>query len=95
MADCKHFHICGLSDDADPEAGLCILHTNKPGKSKEVFTAILEEHRKKNGDNFALMVFPDYAFSGTAFTNANFKCGKGDVVENMHFPFEWFFGRSE
>jgi len=80
IGNCKHFEICGLPDDADPESGLCILHAKKPGKSIEKFAAALETHRKKNGNNFSYIVFPEYHqfvravfaeeanFSGATFT---------------------------
>lgn len=71
MPNCKHHEICGLSDDADPKAGFCILHSQDPGKEEETFAAALEAHRKKNGDNFTWIVFPGYAdFRRATFTEA-------------------------
>ncbi len=42
MGACKHHDICGLAAEADPEAGLFILHSKNPEKDKEAFAAALE-----------------------------------------------------
>ena len=56
MADCKHHDICGLPDDADPEARLCILHTHNPDKDTQAFAEALDVHPKGKGDNFGQSV---------------------------------------
>jgi uncharacterized protein YjbI with pentapeptide repeats len=59
MPECTHYDICGLPDDADPHAGLCILHSAKADKDPEAFAEALTAHRQTKGDRFAYMVFPD------------------------------------
>jgi|GEM_PF-3888090 len=76
---CKLFEVCGLNADADPEAGLCILHSKDPGKDKNAFAKALERHQKEKGDRFSWIVFPwavdlsGAVFAGVAdFTGAVF-----------------------
>jgi len=66
--------MCGLHYDADAGTGLCILHSENPGKDKQLFDAALHAHRKKNGDDFTRIVFPGRAnFREATFNNkANF-----------------------
>lgn len=73
MPECKYHLICGLSDEADPEAGLCILHSENPEKDKEEFDKALAAHRE-NESNFVSMVFPGPVNFRTAGFNgvANF-----------------------
>jgi len=67
---CKHYDICGLYADADPEAGLCILHSKDPNKDKKAFAKKFKEHRRTRGDNFSYFVFPEKIdFFGITFTN--------------------------
>ncbi len=69
MGNCKYYEICGLSGEADPNEGLCILHYKNPEKDEKAFAYALNTHRKKNGDNFFQMVFPGIAdFSKVTFT---------------------------
>ncbi|MCX5734254.1 MAG: pentapeptide repeat-containing protein [candidate division NC10 bacterium] len=63
MSNCKHFAICGLTDEADPEAGLCILHSQKPDKAQEAFRKALDSHRAKSVD-YRLVLFPTTIFFG-------------------------------
>jgi uncharacterized protein YjbI with pentapeptide repeats len=68
MARCKDFTICELEDTADPEAGLCILHSKRSDKDAKLFSASLTIHRAKRGNNFTRMVFPGLAdFAGVSF----------------------------
>jgi len=68
MPSCKHHDICGVTDEADPATGMCILHSKDPDKDKQTFAAALGSHRKRKGDKFVLFVFPDAtAFSGEEF----------------------------
>lgn len=70
MGNCKHYEICGLSDDADPAQGLCILHSMKPDKDKQAFANALANHRQKEAENFAYFVFPESAnFRKATFTH--------------------------
>jgi uncharacterized protein YjbI with pentapeptide repeats len=71
--NCKHFEVCGLYADADPEASLCILHSEDPEKDKQAFGEALETHRRERGDNFRFFVFPDAAY----FKQTKFE-GKAD-----------------
>jgi uncharacterized protein YjbI with pentapeptide repeats len=75
MKNCKHYDICGLKADADPEAGLCILHSKDPKKDKKAFVKKLEEHRKNRRDCFRFFVFPEkVGFNDATFTKeADFK----------------------
>lgn len=59
MPSCNHHEICGLTDEADPATGMCILHSKDPGKDKQAFGVALEAHRKSKGDRFVLFVFPE------------------------------------
>ena len=59
---CKYHEICGLNADADPQAGLCILHSEDPNKDKKEFEIKLEEHRKNGIDDYTYFVFPDKIF---------------------------------
>jgi len=69
MRQCKYYDICRLTDEADPGAGLCILHSHSTKKNAEVFNQAFARHREQNGRNFSHMVFPgDVDFQGTPFT---------------------------
>ncbi len=87
MGHCRYHEVCGLHYDADPGAGLCILHSEDPGKDRDRFVAALNAHRKKNGDDFTRIVFPDRANFGKATFNkkANFYratfCNETDFSE--------------
>ena len=37
MPECRHHKICGLTDEGDPAAGLCILHSLQVDKDPAVF----------------------------------------------------------
>jgi len=82
---CKHYDICGLYVDADPEAGLCILHSKDPNKDKKAFAKKLEEHRKNRGDDFRYFVFPEEInfFRATFSERANF--GDATFSERANF----------
>jgi hypothetical protein len=68
MAQCKIFDYCGLDDSADPEAGLCILHSHNPKKDKHAFAEALSTHRKLRGDKFTFFKFlPDINFNEETF----------------------------
>ena len=68
-AKCEHFKICGLYAEADPEAGLCILHSKDPNKDKPAFAHALAQHRKNNGDMFRMIVFPaEVNFNSATFS---------------------------
>jgi hypothetical protein len=68
MPECRHHKICGLTDEADPAAGLCILHSLQVDKDPALFTNALKEHRGNRRDRFAYMVFPmETDFSKAAF----------------------------
>ena len=56
--NCKHSEVCDLYADADPEANLCILHSENPEKDKQAFAEALEKHRQEKGDNFRFFCFP-------------------------------------
>lgn len=58
MPKCQHYKFCGLHDEADHEAGLCILHSQNPNKAQRVFAEALTEHSKQRGDDFTSMIFP-------------------------------------
>jgi hypothetical protein len=64
MAECKYHYICGLTDEYDPEAGLCILHSHQPQKDQQAFAAALATHREGKGDQFGFMVFPEKSYLG-------------------------------
>ncbi len=68
MPACRHHDSCGLTDEADPEAGLCILHSANPQKDSRAFDEALHVHRQERGDTFHLMVFP----ATTHFLGASF-----------------------
>ncbi|MBI3779524.1 MAG: pentapeptide repeat-containing protein [candidate division NC10 bacterium] len=74
MPSCKHYGICGLTDEADPSAGMCILHSKASGKDKQAFAEALRTHRTQGGNNFSNIVFPEEIdFSNTEFDeDANF-----------------------
>jgi hypothetical protein len=74
MANCKHFEICGLSDDADPKEGLCILHSRDPQKDKKAFREALDANRKVRGNYFVYIFFPEeISFGEETFSDpANF-----------------------
>lgn len=59
MPECKYYDICGLLDEADPNARLCILRSKKADKNPEAFAEALTAHRQTKGDRFTYMVFPD------------------------------------
>ena len=40
MPKCSRFDSCELTDEADPRAGLCILHSPNPVKDKEAFAGV-------------------------------------------------------
>ena len=68
MSECKHSAICGLLDEADPIAGLCILHSKKAEKDISAFDEALATHREMKGPKFSFMVFPALAdFSSSTF----------------------------
>ena len=68
MGQCKYFEICGLSDDANPKDGLCILHSTDAQKDKKAFREAFEAHRTNKGDDFYCFVFPEViVFQGTTF----------------------------
>ena len=71
---CEHHEICGLDIEADPEKGLCILHSKDPSKDRNAFQKALDKHRKKKGDDFQRIVFPggDYFRFATFSKLANF-----------------------
>ena len=73
MEKCKYHNVCELYADADPEAGLCILHSQNPNKDKYLFNTALEKHRMENGGDFRLIFFSEKA----DFSEATFP---GDVV---------------
>lgn len=73
MPRCRDFNICGLEGSADPEAGLCILHSRQPGKDPAAFAAALAAHRERRASDFTRMVFPGPAdFGGAEFGAAFF-----------------------
>jgi uncharacterized protein YjbI with pentapeptide repeats len=73
MPECRHHAICGLTDEADPAAGLCILHSHQADKDPDAFTTALRKHREPPGNRFTNMVFPLKAdFTGESFTSAIF-----------------------
>ena len=45
MSDCTYHKICGLPDDVDPEAQLCILHSHKPDKDEKSKEKLLRINR--------------------------------------------------
>ena len=58
MANCSHHEICGLDDQADQQAGRCILHSKRESKSRSEFQDALNAHLRKHTYNFAHFVFP-------------------------------------
>jgi uncharacterized protein YjbI with pentapeptide repeats len=92
MYNCKYFEICGLSGDND---GLCILHANKPGKSKKPFNEQLGLHRETKGDDFSLMVFPEnFDFPKTPFDgDVNFT--KASFSGDIDFSEAIFDGKAD
>jgi hypothetical protein len=68
MSECRHYSICGLTDEADPDAGLCILHSHQVVKDSDAFNTALRKHRETQGDRFTHMFFPLKAdFTGESF----------------------------
>jgi uncharacterized protein YjbI with pentapeptide repeats len=68
MPNCRFHEICGLDDTADPEAGLCILHSQASEKDKSYFKSALDAYKFRGGANFSGFVFPTAAdFSGVTF----------------------------
>src|SRR5215471_17817406 len=67
MPECRHHVICGLTDEADPAAGLCILHSHQVDKDPDVFDTALKKHRETHGLQFTSMVFPKADFTGESF----------------------------
>ena len=55
MPECLHHKICGLTDEADPTVGLCILHSHKVDKDPVAFTNALRVHRETQGARFAFI----------------------------------------
>jgi hypothetical protein len=70
MPECRHHAICGLTDEADPGAGLCILHSHQADKDPDAFTTALRKHRETLGNRFTSMVFPKADFTGESFTTS-------------------------
>ena len=67
MPNCKQHEICGLSDRAEPKAGLCILHSRDTTKDKAAFATALDAHCQRSKD-FRFFVFPVEAdFQTTKF----------------------------
>lgn len=72
MPSCKHHEICGLTDEADPAASVCVLHSTDLRKNIQVFTAALNAHRASKGDNFKNIVFPEWDFRDRSQLNIFF-----------------------
>jgi uncharacterized protein YjbI with pentapeptide repeats len=72
MPECRHHAICGLTDEADPAAGLCILHSHQADKDSDAFTTALRVHRETRGDRFVSMVFPPQTYFLSYFFGATF-----------------------
>jgi uncharacterized protein YjbI with pentapeptide repeats len=71
--ECKYHEICSLTDEFDPEEGLCILHSHQQHKDQKAFAEALAAHRKSKEGQFAYMVFPGGAdFSGATITGGDF-----------------------
>jgi uncharacterized protein YjbI with pentapeptide repeats len=69
MSECRYHAICGLTDEAGPTGGLCILHSHQVDKDPDAFTTALRMHRQTRGDRFTHMVFPTKAdFRSTTFS---------------------------
>src|SRR5687767_15076279 len=74
MVECQRHDVCGLSDKADPNARLCILHSKNPDKDIQEFLDALDIHYKDKGCDFRWIFFPtllmtdfrDTTFSGVA-----------------------------
>jgi len=82
MPNCKHFETCELTDEADPEAGFCILHSQKHDKDSSAFATAFDAHLSVRGYELAAVVFPaetdfsDRTIDGHAdFSNAVFMRG--------------------
>jgi len=92
MSECLHHNICGLSDEADPEAQLCILHSKHPDKNIQAFSEALEAHRKSKGNIFRRMIFPKQNGSdGTAWSGMF--TFNGATFEGMaDFRYAMFYG---
>jgi uncharacterized protein YjbI with pentapeptide repeats len=94
MPKCRHHEICGLTDEADPAAGLCVLHSLQVDKDPVVFTDVLKVHQKTHGNRFAYMVFPmDANFSDpTLLARANLI--EGTFTKKVDFSHATFYGDS-
>jgi uncharacterized protein YjbI with pentapeptide repeats len=64
---------CELDDSADPEGGLCILHSPAPQKDENAFQAALQNHRERRGDDFNWIVFPSFRFDHDFAGDVSFK----------------------
>lgn len=96
MVNCLHHDICGLSDEYDVAAGLCILHSKKPDKDPQDFDEALETQQIQNRNIFRHMVFPKEVnfggitfeestdFKGTTF-NGDAYFGGATFERNVHF----------
>lgn len=99
MSACRHHDICSLTDEADPETGLCILHSANLQKDSHAFDKALNVHRQERGDIFHLMVFPGTThFFGASFledvdfTEVTF--AQGARFENAKFAKKAKFGKA-
>jgi hypothetical protein len=71
MPACRYHEFCSLTDDADPAAGLCILHSRQMDKDSEIFINALRVHSETQGDRFIHMVLPmQVDFTGMTFSEA-------------------------
>ena len=82
MPACNYHEVCALTDEADPAAGFCILHSPQEDKDPDTFANTLRVHRETQGDQFACMVFPKTAdlrnmtfAGGASFFGATFAGG--------------------
>ncbi len=70
MPNCALFDVCGLTDDADPRARCCILHSRNADNAPDAFAAALLAHREKS-HTFRAVLFPRFAdFAGATFPEA-------------------------
>lgn len=58
VPNCTHYDICGLNDQADRNAGLCILHSQNESKDRFEFQEALQQRIRRYDYNFAYFVFP-------------------------------------
>ena len=61
MPACNYHVFCALTDEADPAAGFCILHSPQEDKDPDAFANTMRVHRETKGDQFDCMVFPKTA----------------------------------